>query len=240
MNTPPRRPCRPGASRLCAGTQRRVLPRRGLSEVTAATVKWYVTPALAEKHLVEPARIFEVDTEALGKLGTRERAFLDEVSQSRGPGVARSASTSAAGTRREVEGAPAYGLPARAPHHPVCCRSRGARGHHAQPGAADSFGTSVRGCPAQGGGDAADMRMHGRLGKRRRRCSASVAHLLHGPGAKPRPASVRAKGTYQHRIWCGFWRIHLPLRGWPRTPSPLGCRGYFLREITGLRLQSRW
>ena len=123
-------------------------------------MKWYVTLALAAKHLVEPARIFEVDTEALRKLGTRERAFLDEVVAVAGPaGGTRSASTSAAGTRREVEGAPAYGLPTRAPHYPVCCRSRGARGHHAQPGAADSFGTSVRGCLAQGGGDAADMRI---------------------------------------------------------------------------------
>ena len=89
MNTPPAGRDRPRASRLCAGTQRRVLPRRGLScfgaEVTAATMKWYVTPALAAKHLVEPARIFEVDTEALGKLGKRERAFLDEVVAVAGP-----------------------------------------------------------------------------------------------------------------------------------------------------------
>ena len=62
--------------------------------MTAATVKWYVTPALAEKHLVEPARIFEVDTEALGKLGTRERAFLDEVVAVAGP---------AGGTQRQHE-----------------------------------------------------------------------------------------------------------------------------------------
>ena len=57
-------------------------------------MKWYVTPALAAKHLVEPARIFEVDTEALGKLGTRERAFLDEVVAVAGP---------AGGTQRQHE-----------------------------------------------------------------------------------------------------------------------------------------
>ena len=47
--------------------------------VTGVALIAFLALALAAKQLVEPARILEVDTEALRKLGKRERAFLDEV-----------------------------------------------------------------------------------------------------------------------------------------------------------------
>src|SRR2546428_11539380 len=94
-----------------------MLPRAGLSCFAgdgsdqemiwgARSSRRFVALALAAKHLVEPARILEGDTEALRKLGKRERAVLDEVAAFPRPvGGARVPRTRApdeAGSRRSA------------------------------------------------------------------------------------------------------------------------------------------